>query len=127
MPADDEATTAAPVDLRALDGFRELDSAGSGGILGQLISVFLENTPNIIAEGRAALAGKSAPKLARAAHTLKGSCSNFGANSLRAACERLEAAALANSLGSAEKMLDAIEREFGFVRTALERELAACA
>ena len=125
VPGDNEAAAEA-VDLRALDGFRELDNAGSSGILTQLISVFLENTPIVLAEARSALARKSAPQLARAAHTLKGSCSNFGAHRLRAACERLEKAATINSLASAEQMLAAIEREFSGVRAALESELTAC-
>ena len=65
-----------------------------------------------------------AARVARLAHTIKGSCSNFGAHRMRAACERMETAALGDSSceGLAE-MLGEIEREFGFVRTALEREM----
>jgi PAS domain S-box-containing protein len=114
------------VDLRTLAGFRELDG-DSGGILSQLIGVFLENTPVVLAEARAGLAGGSAPQVARAVHTLKGSCSNFGAARMKAVCEKLEKSAMAGSLESTAEMLDAIEREFNSVRSALEKELPAYA
>jgi HPt (histidine-containing phosphotransfer) domain-containing protein len=64
-------------------------------------------------------------EVARGAHTLKGSCSNFGANRLREACIRLEQLAVKGSLEGAEALLRDIEREFDSVRMALERELPA--
>ena len=42
---------------------------------------------------------------------------------MHAACERLETVALRGSLEAVGSMLDEIEREFGFVRAALENEL----
>jgi two-component system, sensor histidine kinase and response regulator len=114
------------IDLRALAGFRELDAEGGGGILVQLIQVFLENTPSVIAEARDALANHSSPGIARAAHTLKGSCSNFGASRMREACQTLEDAAGAGSLERAGPMIGSIEKEFACVRAALEKEVTAC-
>ena len=91
------------------------------------IDDFLANTPAVLAEARAALARQAAPELERAAHTLKGSCSNFGAEPMRAACQRLEEAARSGPLAQAPAMLAAVEREFAFVRLALEREHSLCA
>jgi CheY-like chemotaxis protein/HPt (histidine-containing phosphotransfer) domain-containing protein len=112
------------VDLRTLAGFRELDG-DSGGILSQLINVFLENTPVVARRSARGTGGHSAPQVARAVHTLKGSCSNFGATRMKTVCEKLEKTALAGSLESTAEMLDAIEREFNCVRSALEKELPA--
>jgi HPt (histidine-containing phosphotransfer) domain-containing protein len=113
------------IDLAALDAFRELDVDGSGGILGQLISVFLENTPAVLTELRQALGETSSPQVARLAHTLKGSCSNFGAHRMRDLCGELEKLGGTGSLEGAAHLLEEIEREFGLVRVVLEKELPA--
>jgi CheY-like chemotaxis protein len=113
------------VDRAALDAFRELDADGSGGILGQLIAVFLENTPTIITELRRALEEGAAPNVARLAHTLKGSCSNFGARRMRELCVELEELGGTGSLEGAAVLVDEVEKEFGLVRVILEKEVPA--
>lgn len=113
------------IDRTALDAFRELDTDGSGGILGQLISVFLENTPTVIAELRQALRDSASPQVTRLAHTLKGSCSNFGARRMRELCFELETLGGSGNLEGAVGLLDEIEKEFGLVRVVLEKELPA--
>jgi PAS domain S-box-containing protein len=115
------------IDHDALAGFRELDEDGDGGLLIQLIQVFLENTPNVLAEAQAALRAGQPAEVARHAHTLKGSCANFGAARLREACQRLETLASGGSLVGAEEMFAAVEQEFAAVRAALEKELPAFA
>ncbi|HET6407460.1 MAG TPA: response regulator, partial [Chthoniobacteraceae bacterium] len=115
------------IDPAALDGFRQFDTDEGPSLLTQLIEVFLENTPVLLRDLRSAHARKSAPDLARVAHTLKGSCSNFGAHRLRSACMRLEQLAETGSVEGAEILLHEIERTFEGVRQALERELPAVA
>ena len=124
-PALSQVEESAPdaVDLTALAAFREMDPDGE--MLAQLIEVFLENTPTILAEAQDALARGSAPLLGRAAHTLKGSCSNFGARRMRDICEQLEALADRGSLGVAGALLQTLQKEFLRVRIALEKELPA--
>ena len=106
---------------------RELDAEGESVIVTQLIQVFLENTPMLISEARNAIGQGSAADVARLGHTLKGSCSNFGANRLRVASARLEQLVGGGSITGAGALLADIEREFAFVRAALERELTVCA
>ena len=110
-----------------LTGFREMAGDDGDSLLSSLVVTFFENTPLVLAEAHAALGRASAGELGRAAHTLKGSCSNFGAERMRAACQRLEDAARKKLPDEAAEMLAAIEREFALVRLALERELAPCA
>ncbi len=117
---------AGTIDARVLDGFRDLDGEGGEQLLESLIATFLENTPLVLSEARAAAARRAAPELERAAHTLKGSCSNFGAERMRVACQRLEQAAQEGALGGATELLNEIETEFASVRLALEHELTAC-
>jgi len=115
------------IDLKIIAGFREMDIEGEESILAKLIDVFLENTPRVLLEARAAVAKRMSPQLERAAHTLKGSCSNFGAERMRKACETLEAVARGGELERAEELINLIEKEFEYVRLALEHERPACA
>jgi len=109
------------IDLEAMAGFRGLEDASGDDLLSKLIDVFIENTPRVLAEARTALAQNSTPGLARAAHTLKGSCSNFGAERMRLACKELETFTNRGVIEGSEELLSAVEREFSYVRLALER------
>jgi len=79
----------------------------------------------VLAEARNALTANASPQLARAAHTLRGSCSNFGAERMRAACQQLETFANGGVLEGAEELLAVVEKEFSYVRVALEHERPA--
>jgi two-component system, sensor histidine kinase and response regulator len=106
-----------------ITGFRQLEEETGQDVLGSVIDLFIARTPPIFIEARQAVIRNDAPRIARLAHSIKGSCSNFGAHRMQAACERLETASLGGSLEVAGGILDEIEREFGFVRVALENEL----
>jgi CheY-like chemotaxis protein len=124
VAADATAVAENVVCQERLSGFRQLEAESGQTVLVSVIDLFIERTPPMFKEARRAAKSKDSARLARLAHTMKGSCSNFGAQRMLAACERLEAAALGDDSGSGmEGMLDEIEREFGFVRTALENEL----
>ena len=114
------------VDPQILAGFREMGADESGQLLDTLIETFLENTPQLIEAAREALARRGVAEIERAAHTLKGSSSNFGAERMGAACAELERAAHDGVLDGATEMINAIEAEFASVRVALERERSTC-
>ena len=122
-----DVNVAGIIDSSILDSFRELEVEGEDSILIKLIDVFIENSPRVLAEARQALSTRMSPQLERAAHTLKGSCSNFGAERMRAACERLERSAKDGNLENAASLLKEIENEFELVRLALEHEKPVCA
>ncbi len=120
----DEPRGVPPVDLTMLSSFRDFEEAGES-MLVKLINVFLDNSPKLLAEARTALQSGDATGLRHAAHTLKGSCSNFGAQQLREACARLEDAGAAEDLGRGHELLAVTEKEYTLVRIALERERLA--
>jgi PAS domain S-box-containing protein len=122
-----ETGSAGTIDASIIAGFREMDVDGEESILGKLIDIFIENTPRVLEEARTAVANRMSPQLERAAHSLKGSCSNFGAERMRAACEKLEALARVGDLEHAEELIAQAEKEFEYVRLALEHEKPACA
>jgi PAS domain S-box-containing protein len=109
------------IDLSLLNGFRDLEEDGES-LLSKLIAVFLENSPKLLSDCRSALNDHSSPQLALAAHTLKGSCANFGAERLRRCCQNLEQTANEGNLERAAEELASVEKEFNYVRVALERE-----
>jgi PAS domain S-box-containing protein len=121
-----ETGAAGTIDPNIIASFREMDVEGEESILSKLIDVFIENTPRLLAEARAAYASKMSPQLERAAHTLKGSCSNFGAEPMRLVCEQLEALAREGDLEHAAELLTQVEKEFEYVRVALEHEKSPC-
>jgi CheY-like chemotaxis protein len=65
---------------------------------GELIELFIASAPNTLREMERALAKPSASDLYMAAHTLRGSCSNFGASSLCELCTRIELSARSDAL-----------------------------
>lgn len=113
----------APENVEAL---RELATDDNDNILTELIDTFLENSTRILAEARDALSRRSMDLLGQAAHTLRGSCSNFGAKPLEDLSAQLEALTRSpDSLDSptaqtrAGKLLNAIRRELNRVAAAL--------
>ena len=122
--ADADATWENALDADALNAFRDLESESGESVLDDLVQLFFENTPTVIEAAYAALQTGNAPGLAREAHTLKGSCSNFGASRMRFACEQIEFAAESGDLHAAAEMLAKVVHEYELVRTALKHEVS---
>ena len=70
------------IDMQAIDALRELSPDTGAEFVRELIEIYLQDTPQRIAELDEALAKGDVPTFTRAAHTLKGSSSNFGATKL---------------------------------------------
>src|SRR5262249_37900930 len=58
--------------------------------LAEIVEMFLKGSPRLLADVRAAVAAGDGATLKRAAHTLKGTASNFGAAAVVAAALELE-------------------------------------
>ena len=125
ISADGTLVVANVVCREKISSFRQLEEESGQTVLVSVIDLFIERTPPMFKEARRAVLSNDAPRVARLAHTMKGSCSNFGAHRMLAACARLEAAAIGDDMRGGSGLVDEIEREFSFVRTALENELEA--
>ncbi len=112
---------AAPViDHKVLDQLREMLEEDAPGVVEELIEIFLDDTPRLLAKLRQAMASEDTKGVALAAHTLKSSSAHLGAMTLSALCEELEATGQAGSMeGVAEKVAQ-VEAEYERVKTALE-------
>jgi signal transduction histidine kinase/DNA-binding response OmpR family regulator/HPt (histidine-containing phosphotransfer) domain-containing protein len=82
---------------------------GDLDVLHELVQLFLEDSPRLVAEIQTALAAQDAERLKRAAHALKGSAGNFGAKATVAAALRLEKLASNGTLTGAVQTVRVVE------------------
>jgi HPt (histidine-containing phosphotransfer) domain-containing protein len=92
---------------------------GDQELLKEIAGLFLEDYGHLLAEIRRAVAARDAAALHRAAHTLKGSVSNFGADATSQAAYRLEILGRGGDLSEAEKALEQLEEALGRLTPAL--------
>jgi two-component system, sensor histidine kinase and response regulator len=101
---------------------------GDLSLLTELIDIFWENSPDLIAQLRSALEDRDLHTLTYAAHALKGAVGNFAAKRALALIAELETTGETSDFSQAARTLDALEAELASLRQALSslrEELAA--
>jgi CheY-like chemotaxis protein len=110
-------------ELRGLEGPAELppELAGRPAFLSglgddielarRLVSIFLQQSPRLMNEIRAAVAAGDAPALRKSAHALKGTISNFPPGPARAVAAKMESYGYDGDLDAARASLSALEQE----------------
>jgi CheY-like chemotaxis protein/HPt (histidine-containing phosphotransfer) domain-containing protein len=129
MPPSTEAApeeTLEPAPRRRDDDVFDLETAlatagDSMDTLHEVAAVFLEQAPLMLEELRAAIAADDAATVRRAAHTIRGSASIFGAAAVVRAAGTLEKNARAGDLAGAQVLALELERETDRLRRALQR------
>jgi HPt (histidine-containing phosphotransfer) domain-containing protein len=109
-PAVDAETVAALKDLNPDDP----------NFLRELIDMFMQDVPERMAELEQALAKQDAVLLTRAAHTIKGSSSNFGAAGLVKVALEMEHQGKKADFAGATAALPGLKAEFALVAEALK-------
>ena len=97
---------------------RQLALSRVGGdveLLQEIAVLFVEDCPRALAEIRDAIEREDSAKLENAAHALKGSVANFGAQNAVEAAFRLEQMGRAGQLGEAAETLRALEHALSIV------------
>jgi signal transduction histidine kinase/CheY-like chemotaxis protein/HPt (histidine-containing phosphotransfer) domain-containing protein len=86
------APVAEALDAAALANLRDMAGDGPDGaaFFQELITGFLEDAPQLLAQMRVAIAAGDAPALRLSAHSLKSNAADFGATHLAALCRELE-------------------------------------
>jgi two-component system sensor histidine kinase/response regulator len=128
QPKNDPPTPTPPsegpmLDMEALDNLRALRVEGEPDPLAELVQLFLDDTPERLAQINAALKKSDAAGLESAAHSLKGSASNLGAKNVAAACARLMQQARNHDFATATKLARTVEEDFARVKQVLLDEL----
>jgi PAS domain S-box-containing protein len=103
------------VALKRVDGDREL--------LREVAGLFFEDTPRLLTEVRNAVQRGDANALARSAHTLKGSVSNFGARTASEAAASLEQMGRNGDFATASDVFARLEQQIQLLMPALENLL----
>lgn len=112
------------LDPQAIEELRSLNPEDDS-FLRDLIQIYLDDSPQRIAEIELSLAERNAERLTRAAHSLKGSCANFGASDLRAVSERIEKLGRQSAFDDIAPLLPELRAEFDRVKADLEALMAA--
>jgi CheY-like chemotaxis protein len=93
------------------------------GNIQPVIRVFVQLLPGRLADLGQAVADQDSSRIESLAHTLKGSCSQFGAFSLAELCAEAEEMAKKKNLGVIRQQYDRIVRTAGQVREILQDQL----
>jgi len=112
------------LDPRALEQLLDV-IGGDRAAFRDLVQSFLDDGPGLVSRLAEAVAANDADALRRAAHTLKGSASDFGAVALAALCREIEALGRAGEVAPAAPKVEAAIREYGNAEKGLKGLLTA--
>jgi HPt (histidine-containing phosphotransfer) domain-containing protein len=115
LPTSPEAE---PVDAAIIASLHQLDDGGPPIIFSELVDLFIDSVPKLLSQAWREIDDPA--QLTMIAHSLKGSCSNFGAHGMEALCFQLEQLAPQRENEPARAIIAAIEQEFFRVRKALK-------
>ncbi|MCP5249143.1 MAG: response regulator [Candidatus Accumulibacter sp.] len=113
-----------PINPRALDAIRHLPGPNGALLVGKVIDAYLADAPLRLAQMHAAAAAVDGEALRKAAHAMKSSSANVGADRLAALCKALEAIGRQNTVVGANSLLAEIESRMPHVLAALQATLA---
>src|SRR3954468_21658029 len=107
------------IDPQSIENLRALNPGDNDEFLREITGIFLEDTPQRIAELDQSLAAGDVPKFTRAAHSIKGSSANLGAMALRASAEKLEHQSRVDGLVGVGALVSEVKLEFERARAEL--------
>ena len=107
------------INRQALENIRALSANNGDALLERVLQAYLDDTPTHLNTIRAAIDSGSTVQLRRAAHSLKSSSGNVGADALAQRCKEMELLGRNDTIAGAAALLDDMERSFQAVRQAL--------
>ncbi|MBP6864700.1 MAG: Hpt domain-containing protein [Candidatus Didemnitutus sp.] len=96
----------------AIEALREVAPDDGGKFLTELVDIFLADTPPRLRELEQALAAGDANAMARAAHSIKGSAGNFGADRVARFAAAVETAAKTGDFATAGQNSQALAEAY---------------
>ena len=109
------------LDPVVLESLRQLTPPGEPDVLAEVLQLFKADVPTRIERLRAAWQAGDAVTVQRAAHSLKGSAGNIGANQLLAVCARLDELGRAGDLSALAPLVASLDAEYGRVESEIQR------
>jgi two-component system sensor histidine kinase/response regulator len=109
------------IDAAKLQSIKNLaDPDDEDDFFGDLLAIFFERVPVLLAEISLAISNKDSLKIERSAHALKGTAGNLGALSLMKLAEQLEEMGSAGDIARAPGHLADLERIYPLTKKELE-------
>jgi len=106
------AARVASINMKFLNQLLELDPSGGMGLARQIQQIYLDSTGKLVSQIEQAIATGDAEALRFAAHSLKSSSANVGAETLSGLFKQLEGVGRAGKLDNASTLFDAARREY---------------
>ncbi len=119
LSSDGEASAESPLDPVTLNSLRNLGERRGQDVLGTVVQMYLDQTPNLLAVLQDAVARGDANDVHHVAHSLKSNAGNVGALTLVTLCQALENQGASQLIHEMADALTAIEMEYTSVRNAL--------
>jgi len=113
----------AAIDPQTLEKVRAM-LGESAQLFTELIDIYLNDTPELLATLHAAVGRSDATTLRRAAHKLRSSSIFLGATTLAGLCDEVDQVAGIGTAANADEWVQRIEAEFARVKDALDLERA---
>jgi len=107
------------IDPEAIEQLRFLEDEDQPNVVAELVALFVEHTPPKLAQLAEAIETHDLDALKRAAHSLKGSSANVGAQGMQRVCQQLEHNP-PEAFGQAPELLALLRDEFAIVEPALK-------
>ena len=115
-------STVPVLDPATIASLRELSDDGE--FLKEIAGIFFDDTPQRIAELEECQVSGDTVKFTRAAHSIKGSAANIGANLLGGAAATLETESKKAPLPSLTPLIDAVKAEYAQVEVEMKKLIA---
>lgn len=109
------------IDPQAIENLRALNPGDNDEFLREIAGIYLEDTPQRIAELDSSLVAGDTPTFTRAAHSIKGSSANLGANEVRATAEKLEHQSRATGLSGVAALIAQLKTDYARAEAELGR------
>jgi len=100
------------IDTSALDAIKALQRPGQPDILGRIVKIYMEKSPDLLGEIESGVAEGDANRVKMAAHTLKSSSAYLGATDLATQCNQLESKAANDDLQDSQSALTELKNSF---------------
>ncbi len=107
------------LDPATIESLRALSDDGE--FLKEIAGIFIDDTPQRIAELEQCQVSGDTVKFTRAAHSIKGSAANIGATQLGAAAAQLETESKTTPLPGLTAGIDAVKAEYARVAAELQK------
>ena len=109
------------LDRAVMATLRQLTTPGEPDVLTEVLRLFLQEVPPRMDRLRIAYAAGNIEEVYRAAHSLKGSAGNIGAQRFMGVCRQLDEMGRAGDLAEAAPLVNALALEYQTVAAEIDR------